>query len=61
MENIALIADGRYIGQQTLQGIYLHPMVRRTLAKRLAEALADAARNPRDPFIPFDDADRPQD
>ena len=45
----------RFIGQQTLQGIHLHPLVRAKLARRCADALEQAALHPDERFIPFDD------
>ena len=51
--NISLLADGRYVGQQTLQGIHLHPMVRAKVARRCADALEAFARDPEAGFIPF--------
>jgi hypothetical protein len=44
--NIAAFADGRYLGQQTLQGIHLHPLVRATMARGTADALEQSATYP---------------
>lgn len=44
--NIAGFADGRFVGQQTLQGLHLHPLVRATMARGIADALEQAATHP---------------
>ena len=44
--NIAGFADGRFVGQQTLQGLHLHPLVRATMARGIADALEQSARYP---------------